>query len=184
MIAGLVELGRTEEAIELAGSEAATAQALLGRLGEGIEDPVLVALLLGKTATARERGVTLRVAPDARLRAGFPATELATIVGNLLDNALEALGPDDHGTVTITLEDDGEQARIEVRDDGPGLPDGVDVFAPGVTTKPAGPIGRGLGLSLVKRAATALDGTVEAHTENGAVFTVTLPHAKTAALTP
>ena len=184
VIAGLVELGRTEEAIELAGSEAATAQALLGRLGEGIEDPVLVALLLGKTATARERGVTLRVAPDARLRAGFPATELATIVGNLLDNALEALGPDDHGTVTITLEDDGEQARIEVRDDGPGLPDGVDVFAPGVTTKPAGPIGRGLGLSLVKRAATALDGTIEAHTENGAVFTVTLPHAKTAALTP
>ena len=57
VIAGLVELGRTEEAIELAGCEAATAQDLLGRLGEGIEEPVLVALLLGKTATARERGV-------------------------------------------------------------------------------------------------------------------------------
>ena len=57
VIAGLVELGRTEEAIELAGSEAASAQDLLGRLGEGIEEPVLVALLLGKTANARERGV-------------------------------------------------------------------------------------------------------------------------------
>ena len=57
VIAGLVELGRTEEAIQLAGSEADTAQDLLGRLGEGIEEPVLVALLLGKTATARERGV-------------------------------------------------------------------------------------------------------------------------------
>ena len=49
-------------------------------------------------------------------------------------------------------------------------------FAPGVTTKPAGPVGRGLGLSLVKRAATALDGTVEARNEGGAVFTVQLPH--------
>ena len=63
VIAGLVELGRAEEAIELAGSEAANAQDLLGRLGEGIEEPVLVALLLGKTATARERGVTLHVEP-------------------------------------------------------------------------------------------------------------------------
>ena len=97
VIAGLVELGRTEEAIELAGSEAATAQDLLGRLGEGIEEPVLVALLLGKTATARERGVTLHVEPGARLCAGFPPTELATIVGNLLDNALDALGPDARG---------------------------------------------------------------------------------------
>ena len=170
VIAGLVELGRTEEAIELAGSEAASAQDLLGRLGEGIEEPVLVALLLGKTATAREHGVTLRVEPGARLCGGFPPTQLATIVGNLLDNALEALGPDVDGTVTVTLCDDGETATIEVRDDGPGLPDGVDVFAPGVTTKPAGPVGRGLGLALVRRAVSALGGTVEARNDEGAVF--------------
>lgn len=176
VIAGLVELGRTDEAIELAGSEAASAYDLLGRLGEGIEEPVLVALLLGKTATARERGVTLRVAPGARLCAGFPPTELTTIVGNLVDNALEALGPDRDGTVTVTLEDDGEQATIEVRDDGPGLPDTVGIFEPGATTKPAGPAGRGLGLALVKRSATALGGSVTARNEHGAVFTVRLPH--------
>jgi two-component system CitB family sensor kinase len=175
VIAGLVELGRTEEAIELAGSEAATAQDLIGRLGEGIEEPVLVALLLGKTATARERGVTLHVTPGARLCGGFAPTQLATIVGNLLDNALDALGPDADGAVTVTIDDDGETATIEVRDNGPGLPD-LDVFAPGVTTKPAGPVGRGLGLSLVKRSAAALGGTVEARNEDGAVFTVHLPH--------
>ena len=112
MIAGLVELGRTEEAVELAGSEAASALDLLGRLGEGIEEPVLVALLLGKTANARERGVTLRVEPGARLCAGFPPTELATIVGNLIDNALDALGPDREGTVTVTLD-----RRRDERDD-------------------------------------------------------------------
>ena len=99
---------------------------------------MLVALLLGKTATARERGVTLRVEPGARLCAGFPPTELATIVGNLVDNALDALGPDREGTVTVALHDDGETATIVVADDGPGLPD-LDVFAPGVTTKPRRP---------------------------------------------
>lgn len=176
VIAGLVELGRTEEAVELAGSEAASAQDLLGRLGEGIEEPVLVALLLGKTATARERGVTLTVEPGARLCAGFPPTDLTTIVGNLVDNALDALGPDRDGHVHVALTDDGDTATIVVRDDGPGLPD-LDVFAPGVTTKPPGPVGRGLGLPLVRRAASALGGTITVHNEGGAVFTVTLPHA-------
>ncbi len=186
VIAGLVELGRTEEAVELAGSEAASAQDLLGRLGEGIEEPVLVALLLGKTANARERGVTLRVEPGARLCAGFPPTELATIVGNLIDNALDALGPDREGTVTVTLSDDGTSATIVIRDDGPGLPAEVmqRAFEPGVTTKPPGPVGRGLGLALVRRAATALGGDVTVHNEDGAVFTVTLPHAAQPALTP
>jgi two-component system CitB family sensor kinase len=174
VIAGLVELGRAEEAIELAGSEAASAQDLLGRLGEGIEEPVLVALLLGKTAAARERGVTLRVEPGARLSPGFPPTELTTIVGNLIDNALDALGPDRDGTVSVSLDDDGTEATIIVRDDGPGLAPDVlaRAFEPGVSTKPAGPVGRGLGLALVKRAATALGGDVAVRNESGAVFTV------------
>jgi two-component system CitB family sensor kinase len=173
VIAGLVELGRTEEAVELAGSEAASAQDLLGRLGEGIEEPVLIALLLGKTATARERGLTLRIEPGARLCAGFPPTDLATIVGNLVDNAFDAL---ESGTVTVALRDDGEVATIVVADDGAGLPD-LDVFAPGVTTKEPGPVGRGLGLTLVRRSVTALGGTVSAENDGGAVFTVELPHA-------
>ena len=46
-----------------------------------------------------------------------------------------------------------------------------------MTTKPAGPVGRGLGLALVRRAAAALGGTVEARNDGGAVFTVRLPHA-------
>jgi two-component system CitB family sensor kinase len=186
VIAGLVELGRADEAIELAGSEAASAQDLLGRLGEGIEEPVLVALLLGKTATARERGVTLRVEPGARLCAGFPPTELTTIVGNLVDNALDALGPDREGTVTVELADDGTTATIVIRDDGPGLPADVlaRAFEPGVTTKPPGPVGRGLGLALVRRAATALGGSVEVRNEGGAVFTVRLPHVPQPALIP
>jgi two-component system CitB family sensor kinase len=179
VIAGLVELGRTAEAVELAGAEAASAQDLLGRLGEGIEEPVLVALLLGKTATARERGVTLRIEPGARLCAGFPPTELATIVGNLVDNALDAVGPDRAGTVSVALHDDGAQAMIVVRDDGPGMPPEVmrRAFEPGVTTKPPGPVGRGLGLALVRRAADALGGSVQVHNDDGAVFTVRLPHA-------
>jgi two-component system CitB family sensor kinase len=179
VIAGLVELGRSEEAVALAGSEAQAAQDLLGRLGEGIEDPVLVALLLGKTATARERGADLHVTAGARLREGFPATALATIVGNLIDNALEAGA----GTIAVSLRDDGATAELEVRDDGPGLADEVldRAFEAGVTTK--GSSTRGLGLALVRRAVTGLGGTVEARNDAGAVFTVRLPHHDAATAT-
>jgi signal transduction histidine kinase len=58
-----------------------------------------------------------------------------------------------------------------------------NAFEPGVTTKPPGPVGRGLGLSLVRRAATALGGTVTVRNDDGAVFTVTLPHIAQPALT-
>ena len=181
MIAGLVELGRTEEAIELAGSEAASAQDLLGRLGEGIEEPVLVALLLGKTATARERGVTLTVEPGARLCAGFPPTELATIVGNLVDNALDALGPDRDGTVSVALTDDGDDGDDRRPRRRPGPRPTLDVFAPGVTTKPPARSAAASGLALVRRAATALGGTVEVAQRGRRRVHRRLPHAAAAA---
>ena len=186
MIAGLVELGRTEEAIELAGSEAASAQDLLGRLGEGIEEPVLVALLLGKTATARERGVTLRVEPGARLCAGFPPTELATIVGNLVDNALDALGPDREGTVSIALADDGDDRDDRDPRRRPGPPGRrarprLRARRDHQAARPGRPRARPRARAPRR---DALGGSVERRNEDGAVFTVTLPHAAQPALTP
>ena len=87
--------------------------------------------------------------------------------------------------VTVDIDDDGTTATIVIRDDGPGLAPEVlqSAFEPGVTTKSPGPVGRGLGLSLVRRAATALGGDVTVRNDGGAVFTVTLPHAAQPALT-
>jgi two-component system CitB family sensor kinase len=177
-IAGLIELGRGDEAARLAGTEAAATQELLGRLGHGIEEPALVALLLGKAAAAGERGVELHVGKGARLHAGFPPATLVTIVGNLIDNALDALDPSRPGRIDVMLIDDGAVAVVEVADDGPGFPPELldRAFEAGVTSKRAGSGPRGLGLALVRRAVLALGGTVEAHNDGGAVVTVTLPH--------
>src|ERR1044072_5050914 len=80
VIAGLVELGRAEEAIELAGSEAASAPDLLRRLGARARPP--------------------RARPGPGLGPGAPPPELPRIVGNLIDTALDALGPDRDGTIS------------------------------------------------------------------------------------
>src|SRR3954470_8310898 len=87
----LVELGRTQEAIDFATAQLASAQQLTDRLVDAVGDPVLAALLLGKAATAHERGVLLEVDPATAVgETGVPGGDLVTIVGNLLDNAIDA----------------------------------------------------------------------------------------------
>ena len=59
----LVELGRLQEAVDFATAELASAQRLTDRVVDGVDEPVLAALLLGKAATAHERGVALEIDP-------------------------------------------------------------------------------------------------------------------------
>jgi len=175
----LGELGRYDEAVRFATEQVEVAQDLLSRLQEQIEQPALVALLLGKSAVARERGVDLVIAADPSFTgAVLPAAELVTIVGNLIDNAMDALADEVRGRVEVDLRVDGAEAVIEVRDNGPGIaPEHLlRVFESGWSTKPAAVYGdRGLGLALVRQAAVRLGGHAAARSEDGAVFTVRLP---------
>jgi signal transduction histidine kinase len=69
---------------------------------------------------------------------------------NLLDNAIQALG--ERGTITITTARDGPCARVDIADDGPGIPADVRerIFDPFFTTKDVGQ-GTGLGLDTARR---------------------------------
>ena len=183
-LVGLVELGHYEEAVRFATEEVEIAQELLARLQDRVHEPALLALLLGKTAVANERGIELEIGDVEFEAPGLPATELVTIVGNLIDNAMEAVAEEPSPWVSVKLESNGEGSVVEVRDNGPGIPS-ARVFEPGWTTKPRGAQGaRGLGLALVKQAATRLGGTVTARNDGGAVFTVKLPLATPLSLTP
>jgi sensor histidine kinase regulating citrate/malate metabolism len=177
-LVGLVELGRHDEAVAFATEQVELVQELLGRLQEQIDDPALVALLLGKTAVGHERGIEVEVAGEAFRTVGrLPASELVTIVGNLVDNAMEAVaGAEGTGWVEVTLWTADGDALVEVSDSGPGIPADLlgRVFEPGVTTKSAPARERGLGLALVRHAAARLGGSVEARNDGGAVLTVRL----------
>lgn len=175
----LVDLGRYDEAVRFATERVEVAQDLLSRLQEQIEQPALVALLLGKTAVARERSIDLVIAPDSSFTSAvLPAAEVVTIVGNLIDNAMDALAETVRARVEVDLRVDGAEAVIEVRDNGPGIaPEHLlRVFESGWSTKPSAVQGNcGLGLALVQQAAVRLGGHAAARSEDGAVFTVRLP---------
>ncbi|MGY1748757.1 sensor histidine kinase [Modestobacter sp. SYSU DS0511] len=179
----LVELGRTGEAVEFAVAELATAQELTDRVVAAVEEPVLAALLLGKAAAAHERGVLLEIDPATAVTAtGLPAGDLVTIVGNLVDNGIEAaLAGDPPREVQVVVWTEGDRLEIRVEDTGPGVAaeDLDDVFRRGWTTKRAdgagaGP-GRGLGLALVAAAVRRLGGTLVCRPGPGARFEVSLP---------
>jgi two-component system CitB family sensor kinase len=171
---GLVELERYEEAVEFATEQVATAQELLSRLQEGVLEPALVGLLLGNNAAARERGIELEISGSTFTAPGVPGAALVTIVGNLIDNALDAVADVSSPRVDVRLESSPEQATIEVRDTGPGVPS-YRVFELGWTTKPATSGAHGLGLALVRQTVTRLGGTISMRNDHGAIFKITLP---------
>jgi len=188
-VVSLVELGRTREAVEFATEELRIAQLLTDRVVGAVAEPVLAALLLGKAAQASERGATLVVTEDTEIDDavldGDPAAarDVVTILGNLIDNALDAaLDAGGPAQVFVTARLDGGELFLRVADTGAGVdPDRLRVvFHRGWTTKAdGGLVGRGLGLALVGQAVRRCGGTIEIRREHGggdgAVFTVRLP---------
>ncbi|MFJ3514237.1 MULTISPECIES: ATP-binding protein [unclassified Streptomyces] len=186
-VVSLIELGRADEAVDFATAELELAQALTDEVVTAVGEPVLVALLLGKAAQAHERGVELVVTADSRSLAeggGLPpARDLVTVLGNLIDNAVDALTAVPGARIAVTLRPEPDELLLRVADNGPGLPEGVDVFRRGWSGKGEG---RGLGLALVRQVAERYGGEVVAAQGpgGGAEFTVRLPIVSAPALAP
>ncbi|MFI9616617.1 ATP-binding protein [Streptomyces sp. NPDC052023] len=183
-VVSLIELGRAEEAVAFATAELELAQALTDQVVAAVNEPVLAALLLGKTAQANERGVELVVSQDSALDDGLlppslPARDLVTILGNLIDNAVDAAQGSARARVTVTAYTAGGELVLRVADTGEGLaPEHAErAFQKGFTTKPSGPGGRGLGLALVRQAVHRHAATLSVSQagDGGAEFEVRLP---------
>lgn len=178
----LIELGRPDDAIAFATDTVRATQRHGDAIAAALGDPAVAALVIGKSSQAAERGASLDLDPDAHLPAGLlPSAAVVTILGNLIDNALDAVGSLPVGAERAVLVDaqaaDGA-VTLTVADTGPGLPDGwrERVFERGATTKPAdGPAGRGIGLALVRQTVDLLGGTIEVSGPPGATFTITVP---------
>jgi len=180
----LIELGRGQDAVDFATAELASAQQLTDRVVDAVEEPVLAALLLGKTATAHERGVRLEMDPGTAVGpTGIPSGDLVTIAGNLLDNAIDAaLSGEPPREVQFAAWMDGDRLKIRVEDSGPGVPEEAvpHLFERGWSTKDASEappkgLGRGLGLALVAQAVRRNSGSISVRPGPGAQFSVSLP---------
>jgi sensor histidine kinase regulating citrate/malate metabolism len=178
-----MELGRAPEALDFATKDLELSQSLTDDLVGSIEEPVLGALIMGKVAEAHERGVELILNTGGSTAVtGLAVQDLVAILGNLLDNAIDAAAEaPPPKLVELSVVSAGGALEIMVEDSGPGIdPAAVeDVFRHGFSTKTPGPFGRGLGLALVRQAVQRLGGSMTITSPAGALFRVTLPVAAT-----
>ncbi|WP_137846025.1 ATP-binding protein [Microbacterium sp. 2FI] len=176
----LLELGRTREAIEILTETSRQSQALVDQVAARRDgDPTVGALLLGKAAQARERGVdwTADIDPAAP-RSILSPVDAVSVVGNLIDNALDAAAAGDAPRwvrVTFAPTDDG-MLRIEVADSGGGVAEELRerIFEHGFSTKPADADGRGVGLALVRSIVQSTGGGIR-FSQPPTTFAATLP---------
>ncbi|WP_049579940.1 sensor histidine kinase [Streptomyces sp. SBT349] len=203
VIAGLLALREYPEVSRYVRGISGTHAQRTADVQAAVADPSLAALLIAKASLAAEQGAALRVTETGRALGPLPeslSSDLVTVVGNLVDNALDAVrdgdsraddtggdgGTGDEGDdgggrdgawVRVEFEDDGEEVRVRVRDSGPGVDPtlGEKIFRQGFTTKadprPAGS-GRGLGLAITRLVCGRRGGGVSV---DGAAFLARLP---------
>ena len=180
-IAGLIQLEAYQEALDLVINESSGYQELVRTLAETVPDPVIAGLILGKYNRACELKIAMEFDPQnsfADLPSSLDRDALVTILGNLLNNAFEAVRErGNQMLVRLYLTDLGPDLVIEVEDSGVGVSPAIaeNLYDLGVTTKEGK--GRGTGLPLVKHAVARLQGEIT-YSEGelgGALFTVMIP---------
>ncbi|WNB89965.1 ATP-binding protein [Glutamicibacter protophormiae] len=197
-VVSLLELKRYPQALEFAAATARLSVQVSEKVTRDVHDPYLAALLVGKAATARERGVQFTVVTLGEIPPlAVEPTDLVSVVGNLVDNAVEAAAQHCGGAASVGIEaetgagndeppavevelmtsQDGAHVHVTVADNGPGIPEEERerIFERGVTSKTDTPSGHGVGLELVRRIVTAWGTDVTVHRDAGAVFTVDIP---------
>ncbi|PXY31434.1 sensor histidine kinase [Prauserella muralis] len=180
-IAGLIELGEYDEARHYVDLVSRAHGEWHEQVTARVHDTAVAALLIAKASLAAEQGAGLRLTDDSRLGQVDEAlsADLVTVVGNLVDNALDALrGTDGDHWIEVEIGESEEAVSVVVRDSGPGVAPEIatEVFTHGFTTKAAEHGGaRGLGLALTRQICRRRGGSVDVHNADGAVFTAVLP---------
>jgi two-component system, CitB family, sensor kinase len=180
IIGGLIELGEYDEVRRYVSRVRAIRDQWQAEVTGRIGDPAVAALLIAKASLAAEQGVGLRMSKMSELREVDEAlsTDIVTVLGNLVDNALDALRGPSTGWIEVDLRQADTEVHVVVRDSGPGVAPELarEVFRHGFTTKAAEEGGqRGLGLAITRQACVRRGGSVSVHNAEGAVFTATLP---------
>lgn len=172
VILGLLQLGEAKQAEEYVLQLTQTRAVSVRRISQQIGEPSVAALLIGKSCRAAELGVRLTLTPESRLRADsdfLPADSIITILGNLIENAFDALADapaDILHEVTVSLCESDHGLILSVDDNGPGMEEAMRVrlFHRGATTKGTG---HGTGLFLVKRAVDTYGGEIRVESTKG-----------------
>lgn len=188
-ISGLIQIGEYDEVVSYVDTVSERRNSLDLSINSRVGDPAVAALLMAKASLAAERRIDLRITDTTSLQRLQPedSADVGTVVGNLVDNALDAvtsagttlstLPSASEQWVEVTIIQDQASVEVVVADSGPGVPPEIagEVFDQGFTTKPGGDGTRGIGLALTRMLCEQRGGEIiVTSTDSGARFTARL----------
>ena len=133
------------------------------------------ALLQVKSAACEERGIALDMDIRSTLDGlSVPAWEICCIIGNLMDNAMDALADQPGGKIRLEVREDVRGYRFVIANNGQPIPEALreTIFEPGFSTKGEG---RGMGLSIVRNTLREFGGAIALAEGDETAFVVTVP---------
>ncbi|WP_163527330.1 DcuS/MalK family sensor histidine kinase [Halobacillus ihumii] len=153
----------------------------VGNVTRDIKDPALAGFVIGKMSSARESHVHLTVECETVIpQPRDPAIthELITILGNLIDNAVDSVWERTQKQVDVSLSYIDDLLTIIVSDTGSGMSEDQheEIFQKGVSTKEGNH--RGFGLYLSKQSVEKMGGSIDVDSipEIGTTFTLIIPY--------
>ncbi len=189
VILGLLQMGQIQNARRYIEDVAAIQSETIAPVLRCIQNPTLAALVLGKISHMRELDIALTLLPNSRLprHSSYLSTRaLVTVVGNLLDNSIEAINEWDNREcmrkITLQITENQQGLFISLDDTGQGMTsdEQAKLFMPGYSTKGEG---RGTGLGLIKSILDISGGTaqIESEPEVGTSITLSFTRQRAAA---
>ncbi|SMQ76755.1 two-component system, CitB family, sensor kinase [Bacillus sp. OV166] len=183
---GLIQLGSYKEAIDFISREVDVAQGFISFLMKEIPDPIIAGFILGKVSLSSELKINFTIDRESSFMdvpAEISRDTLVTIIGNLVNNAFDAVRENgkEEKRVSLFLTDLGKELIIEIEDNGKGIDPilSEQIFQDGFSTKNR-QSNAGIGLSLVKKAIKDLGGYITFSSNEGAgtIFTVAIPKSR------
>ncbi len=175
VVLGLTHMKQYEELQKYISGMVSEHQYEIGGVMKRIKSPVFAGFLLGKLSYAREKNIKLIISEDSYMPEIDDESiihELITIVGNLIDNALEAVTNCEQKQVEVKVQQ-GDILTITVQDTGKGIQEKEieELFTKGYSTKGDN---RGYGLYLVKESIQRINGEIHMHSLVGKGTTITI----------
>ena len=178
-IMGLIELEEYDEVLKYISNTVITSDNISKNLINNIKSKSVVALVLEKYYKAEEMRIELEVDSDSRMDKRpktLSADELNSVIGNLIENSLDALSVDGTGKINLKIIQADGKLVIRVKDNGPGIPSDIRgrIFERGVTTKEDGK--GGYGLYIVYSIIEGCGGKIEFFVDKGTTWYVEIPY--------
>lgn len=180
-IAGLIQLGNREKALEYVFQVSEEQEELTRFLTKSIQDDSVSGLLLSKVSRGKELGVDVTIDRHSYLRAFPPYMDhhdFVLVIGNLIENAFDSFKqPGEDNQIYVSIQQTGDVLSILVEDNGEGIKeeDQPSVFQHGYSTK--ADTGRGIGLYLIKEIVEKGNGDIqmESIAGEGTTFQLVFP---------